>query len=112
MHTPLGSPNCPGANSRTETDYFCSQLATEITNSGVAAYGFACARKDWDDLVTGDVRAILGDPEEFCVRNCFVRSCGWAQTNTFDPQMTFVFDDRPHKQRENKVVFDVYQKVG
>jgi hypothetical protein len=96
--------------SRTETDYFCNQLATEITNSGVAAYGFACARKDWDDLVTGDVRAILGDPEGFCVRNCFVRSCGWAQANTFDPQMTFVFDDRPHRQRENRVVFDVYQR--
>jgi hypothetical protein len=28
---------------------------------------------------------------------------------TFDPEMMFFFDDRPHRQRENKVVFDVFQ---
>jgi hypothetical protein len=44
--------------SRTETDYFCHQLQTTIIDSGVSAYGIGCARKDWDDLVTGDMRAI------------------------------------------------------
>ncbi len=95
---------------RTETDYFCHQLQTAIIDSGVAAYGMACARKDWDDLVTGDMRAILGDPEGFCVRNCFVKTIEWAKANTFDPEMTFIFDDRPHRQRENKVVFDAFKR--
>jgi hypothetical protein len=96
--------------SRTETDYFCHRLQTAILESGVAAYGMCCARKDYDDLVTGDMRAILGDPEGFCVRNCFVKAIEWAKASTFDPKMTFVFDDRPHRKRENMVVFDAFQR--
>jgi hypothetical protein len=94
---------------RTETDYFCHQLGTAIIDSGVSGYGFASSRKDWDDLITGDARAVLGDSEGNCVRNCFLKAAAWAQNNTFDPHMTFVFDDRPHRQRENKVVFDVFR---
>ena len=97
--------------SRTETDYYCHQLRTAIIDSHVSGYGTACARKDWDDLVTGDIRANVGDSEGFCVRNCFIKSIAWAQHNTFDPEMTFVFDNRPHRQRENKVIFDAFQRV-
>src|SRR4029077_3372357 len=76
---------------RTETDYFTYQLRTVIIESGVAAYGIACARKDYDELITGDIRKILGDPEGLCINQCFVRCLGWLQANTFDPKMTFVF---------------------
>jgi hypothetical protein len=81
--------------SRPEIDHFCYQLQTEIIDSGVVAYGIACSRSDWDDLVTGDIRAIFGDAEGMCIRNNFVRILGWAQSNTFDPEMKFVFDNRP-----------------
>ena len=70
--------------SRTETDYFCHQLRTVIIEFDVAAYGIACARKNWDELVTGDMRAILGSPEGLCIRNCFVKSTQWARDNSFD----------------------------
>jgi len=53
--------------SRTETDYFCHQLRTAILESGVAAYGMCCARKDWDEVVTGDMRAILGARRAFAL---------------------------------------------
>jgi hypothetical protein len=43
--------------SRTET---CHQLRTEIIQAEVAAYGIGCSRKDYDELVAGDYRAILG----------------------------------------------------
>jgi hypothetical protein len=93
--------------SRTETDYFCHQLGTTIVESGVGAYGMACSRQDWDELIVGDVRAVMGDAEGNCVRNCFLKATGWAQKYTCDPQMMFIFDDRPARQRENKVVFNV-----
>lgn len=97
--------------SRTETDYFCHQLRTAIIESGVSAYVAACARKDWDDLVVGDMRAILGSAEGFCIRNCFVRTVAWAQRNTFDPKMTFIFDNRPSPvKRDAGVVFDAFQR--
>ncbi|MGA2312025.1 MAG: DUF3800 domain-containing protein [Xanthobacteraceae bacterium] len=94
---------------RTETDYFCHQLGTVIIDSGVSAYGMACFRKDWDDLITGDARAVLGDAEGNCVRNCFLKAATWAQMYTFDPEMIFFIDDRPHRQRENRLVFNVFQ---
>jgi hypothetical protein len=95
--------------SRTETDYFCHQLGTLIIESGVSAYGMACVRDDWENLVIGDVRSVLGDPEGHCVRSCFLKATIWAQTYAFDQHLMFIFDDRPHRQRENKIVFNVFQ---
>jgi hypothetical protein len=94
---------------RTESDYFCHQLQDRIIEADIYAYGAACARKDWDALVTGDLRHILGDPEGFSIRNCFVKALQWAQNNTFDPEMNFVFDDRPQSARDARVVFHAYQ---
>jgi hypothetical protein len=98
--------------SRVETDYYKHELRAAIIRSHVAAYGFACVRKDWDDIIQGDVRDILGDPEGQAVRNCFVSALKWARENTFDPQIAFVFDDRPHRARENRAVFDAFQRWG
>jgi len=94
---------------RTETDFFCHQLGSVILESGVSAYGMACSRKDWDELIIGDTRAILGDAEGNAVRNCFLKATGWAQKFTFDPKMMFFIDDRPHRQQENKIVFNVFE---
>jgi uncharacterized protein DUF3800 len=80
---------------RTETDYFRQQLRETIIESGVAAYGMACSRKDWDEIITGDMRAVIGDPE--------------VQDNTFDPHMTFVFDNRPDGVRRYAgAVYDAF----
>jgi hypothetical protein len=96
---------------RTETDYFCHQLQTAIIESGVAAYGMACSRQDWDDLVSGDVRAFLGDAESYCISQCFVRALRWAKANTFDPQITFIFDSRtPEIERRGKTIGHAFQQ--
>jgi len=94
---------------RPETDYFCHQLGAVIIESGVSAYGMACSRQDWDELIAGNVRSILGDAEGNAVRNCFLKATGWAQKFTFDPKMMFFIDDRPHRKQENKIVFNVFQ---
>ena len=89
--------------SRTETDYFCQQLQDEIINSGVGVYGIACSRADWDDIVTGELRDVLGDAEGYCISQCYVRALAWANATTFDPQITFVFDNRtPEIERRGK----------
>ncbi|MGB2731183.1 MAG: DUF3800 domain-containing protein [Methylovirgula sp.] len=96
---------------RPEIDYFCRQLRKVIIESGVSGYICAVARKDWDELVKDDIRAIMGSAEGNCIRNCFVRTIQWAQHNTFDPQMTFVFDSRPSAVvRDAKVVCDAFQR--
>ncbi len=97
--------------SRVETDYFCHQLRETIINSHVSAYGFACVRKEWEAEFTGEYKVIFGDPEGYAVRACFDRSINWARNRTFDPKMSFVFDDRPHRRRENEGVFYIYQQI-
>jgi hypothetical protein len=66
---------------RTETDFFWHQLQTEIIDSGIAAYSIACSRKDYSELITGDMRAIMGDPEGMCINQCFVRAIGCSGAN-------------------------------
>jgi len=96
---------------RTETDYLCHRLGTVIIDSGVMAYGMACSRKDWDELVTGDIRAVWGDPEGMCITNCFTKLIAWAQQFTFDPEMRFVFDNRTKEvERRARAVFDAFQR--
>ena len=96
---------------RTETDYFRHQLRTAIIESGIAAYGMACFRQDWDELIVDNLRSVLGDPEGFCINQCFVCSIRWAQANTFDPHMTFVFDNRPDGiQRYGGAVYDAFER--
>jgi hypothetical protein len=72
---------------------------------------FACARKDWDELITDDYRGIFGDAERACIWNCFVRTLRWAQNYTFDPQIAFIFDNRNReKWREYDVIGDAFQR--
>jgi hypothetical protein len=95
---------------RVETDYLWHQLQTAIINSGVSSYGVACVREDWDSLITGDARAIYGNAEQMCIKNCFVRAIRWAEQNTFDPMMTFVFDNRPSNvQKVAQVVSHAFE---
>jgi hypothetical protein len=94
---------------RTETDYFRHQLRTVIIESEVAAYGLACSRRDYDKIIKGNIRSVLGTPEGFCINQCFVRSLAWVQRNTFDPQMKYVFDNRPAGvQRYAGTVYDAF----
>jgi hypothetical protein len=96
---------------RTETDYFCHQLATAIIESHIGGYGIAIARKDWDSLIKGDLRRVMGDAEGYAISQCFVRGLRWARDETFDPQMTFVFDKRiPEIERRGRTVGDAFQK--
>jgi hypothetical protein len=96
---------------RTETDYHCSLLRQAMIDSDVSAYGVATSRKDWDELVTGPVRDIMGTAEGFCIRNCFVRCTGWADRYSYDPEMRFVFDNRPSPViRDAGTVYDAFRR--
>jgi hypothetical protein len=95
---------------RTETDYFRHQLREVIIKSHISAYGFACIRQEWDDEIHGDLRNLLGDSEGYAIVSCFVRSIRWAGAVTFDPEISYTFDDRPETRRRVDAVFDAFQK--
>lgn len=97
--------------SRTETDYFCHLLETAIIDSHVHCYVFACARKDWDEMIVGRNREIFGDAERACVWNCFVRTLRWANAFTFNSKIEFIFDQRDKgRWRDYDVIGDAFQR--
>ena len=97
---------------RTETDFFRRELREAIIKSHVSAYGCAYFKKDWDAIITGDLRDLLGTAEGNAVRNCFVRALRWANMNTFDPDITFVFDDSNDLERKRDIYacYDAFRR--
>jgi hypothetical protein len=108
--------DCQGARnefegwSRTATDFLVHELGEIIIKKGLWGYASAARRKDWDELITGDARAALGDAEGFCVRNVYVKTTDWAKNWAGGTDLAFVFDDRPHRRLENKTIFDMFQR--
>lgn len=96
---------------RHETDYFRHQLRCVLIKSKVSGYGFACKRKEWNEFLQGDARSIFGDPEGYAARQCFVRMLRMANETSFDPYISFVFDNKPNREREIRVVFDAFQRI-
>ncbi len=94
---------------RTETDFFRHQLREAIIKSRVSAYCIGCVRKDWDDLMQGDMRGPHGDAEGFAIRHCFVKAIKWATENSFDPDISFIFDDTGRLEREVRTVFHAFK---
>jgi len=97
---------------RTESDYLVHQLQTIILEESLVGYAAAVARADWDDLITGVSREVSGDAEGFCIRNCLVRTLDWARDRTTEPEVAFIFDNRPHRQASNERVHRVFATVA
>jgi hypothetical protein len=96
---------------RDEAEYAASEFTQVIVDSGVDAYASAVQRKDWDELVTGDLRILSGDAEGHCIRNCYAGAMRWAGRQS-DPQIAFVFDNRVHRRIENETQFQIRKAVA
>jgi len=94
---------------RHETDFLVRELGQIVLKCGLWGYAAAVSRADWDDLITGDVRRMIGDAEGFCIRNVYIRTLRWARQFGGDKNIAFVFDSRPHREKENTRVFDIFQ---
>ena len=95
--------------SRAERDALIYDLRNIIISHGLHGYCCGGSRVDWDDLVSGDMRRFLGDAERFCVTQCFVWTDGWAERDG-EREISYVFDNRPHRSVANKRVFEFLQR--
>lgn len=98
--------------SRTATDFLVHELGKIIIQSGIYADFCAVSRADWDELITGDLRTALGDAEGYCLRICIFRALKWAQDHTSDPDIAFVFDNRPQRHAETKFIYEAYRHIA
>ena len=86
---------------RTATDSLVRELTDIILACDLYVYGTAIFRKDWDELVTGEMRESAGDAEGSCVRRCYMATKEWSRKYGHKPEIAFVFDNRPHRLLEN-----------
>lgn len=102
-----------------ERDALIHDFRQIIINSGVLGYAIAVSRADWDRIVAPTPMVYwFGDAEGYCFRDCvsrlivLVRDTPITGRNrTLDRNLTFVFDNRPHRTKLNKFIFDQYQML-
>jgi hypothetical protein len=97
---------------RAETDYLRHRLRKVIIASHVSAYGIAYVKEDWDNIIKGEIRDLLGTAEGNAVRNCFVRTLRWAESDSYDPDITFIFDDSDSLEgkRDIRAVYEAFRR--
>lgn len=98
--------------SRTATDFLVHELGAIILKCGLWADGVVIPRKDWDELVTGDLLTALGDAEGYSLRIAFVRATKWARQNGSDDKIAFVLDRRKEKEAEGKRIFQLFEHLA
>jgi hypothetical protein len=99
-----------GGYSEIESETLAGDLTQIIFDSGVSGYACAIPKADWDALITGPMREVLGDAERNCVTNCIISTLKWARKNSGDGELAFVFDNRPHRTQANERIFSIFQR--
>ncbi len=97
---------------RTATDFLVHELGEIILKCGLWADGVAIPRKDWDELVQGDLRTALGDPEGYALRIAFVRATEWARKRASGNEIAFVFDQRKEREAEGRRIFQLFEHLA
>ena len=97
---------------RTATDFLVHELGDIILKCGLWADGAVIPRKDWDELIAGDLRTALGDAEGYSLRIAFVRATKWARERGADDEIAFVFDRRKEREAEGKRIFQMFEHLA
>jgi Protein of unknown function (DUF3800) len=98
--------------SRTATDFLVHELGEIILKCGLWVDGVVIPRKEWNDLITGDLRIALGDAEGYSLRIAFVRASRWARLTGGENKIAFVFDARVEKEAEGKRIFQLFEHLA
>jgi Protein of unknown function (DUF3800) len=96
--------------SRTATDFLVHELGEIVIKTGIYGYSCAVQRKDWDQLIQGNLRRAFGDAEAHCVIYCYGRAMEWAKKYASGSEIAFVFDNRPQRFEQNKRIFGIFER--
>lgn len=97
---------------RTATDFLVHELGDIIIKCGLWSDGVVIPRKDWDELVSGDLRTALGDAEGYSLRIAFVNATEWARRKAGSDKIAFVFDRRKEKEAEGKRIYALFEHLA
>ena len=97
--------------SRTATEYLVHELVDIILRCGLYSDGAAISRKDWDELVTGNLRGALGDAVGYSMRIAFVRASKRARALGSN-NLAFVFDRRQQREQEGRRIYQLFDEFS
>lgn len=98
--------------SRPESDVAIHAFRQVILDHKLRGYAAAVPRRLWDEMVTGDVRTVLGDAERYCVMCSILESVDRAKELDLDKNVLIVFDNRPHRTAMHEIVLRVCQSAN
>ena len=110
--------NCQAADGeflgwkRTETDFLVHELGDIILKCGLYCDCAVISRKDWNELITGDLLTALGDAEGYSLRIAFVRASKWARDTGCSDKIAFVFDRRQEREKEGKRIYALFEHLS
>ena len=110
--------NCQAADGeflgwkRTETDFLVHELGDIILKCGLYCDCAVISRKDWNELITGDLLTALGDAEGYSLRMAFVRASKWARQTGGSDKIAFVFDRRQEREKEGKRIYALFEHLS
>jgi hypothetical protein len=96
---------------RAERDLVTRYFRDIIIKHKLEAFGVSAPRALWDEMVTGDARAIIGDAEGFCVTMVAHEAFQRAKALGPNADLLLVFDQRPAKfQRRTETILRIYNQ--
>jgi hypothetical protein len=110
--------NCQAADGeflgwkRAETDFLVHELGGIILKCGLYCDCAVISRKDWNELITGDLLTALGDAEGYSLRMAFVRASKWARDTGCSDKIAFVFDRRQEREKEGKRIYALFEHLS
>jgi len=81
-----------GSYTRAERDRLIHNLRAIIIDCELYGYGVGAARRDFDELITGEVAAAIGDDKTFCFAECISMAREVAERFKMHGPITIVFD--------------------
>jgi hypothetical protein len=94
--------------SRTEQDYLIDQLASAVVRTLLSGIAIVVNRRDYDEVVTGDLRTIYGDAEAFCASLFYVRIQELvSRIAPQETEMAFVIDRRENRMAQHQAAYDI-----
>ena len=96
---------------RADSDNAIHNARTVMLESGLRGYSAGVEVAPWNELVTGRLRVIMGDPERSVVTQCIIKTIALGLA-LGEEKIQFVFDNRPNRNEANKRIHDLFQAFG
>ena len=90
-------------------DHLIYRFRNAILDARLRGYALALPAPDEERLLYGTNLAAWGDARRFSVTNCILTTLAWAEAESVETEVAFVFDNHPGAHRRQSARISIYQ---